>query len=220
MDLLEKKRCGMEFAITPKTKARAQKRRIRNESKWRTLRTISVVSLVIAVVSGATGIFFVPYENYVLGGVLGVLFSVCLVLSFVCRALISNMSSHWIDDRLNERIWVENGRLYHFIQMNFAGGLNYRTADERANLYIIDLGTVHNAKYDPKSGRIEFNAFGEGVFYDDYQAGVIRNRWRLEEDFVGIFYDYTDPSLYGYLKSIGVKFSEETIPFKIRDARI
>ena len=210
----------MEFAITPKTKARAQKRRIRNESKWRTLRTISVVSLVIAVVSGAAGIFFVPYENYMLAGVLGVLFSVCLVLSFVCRALISNMSSHWIDDRLNERIWVENGRLYHFIQMNFAGGLNYRTADERANLYIIDLGTVHNAKYDPKSGRIEFNAFGEGVFYDDYQAGVIRDRWRLEEDFVGIFYDYTDPSLYGYLKSIGVKFSEETIPFKIRDARI
>lgn len=220
MDLLEKKRCGMEFAITPKTKARAQKRRIRNESKWRTLRTISVVSLVIAVVSGVAGIFFVPYENYVLVGVLGVLFSVCLVLSFVCRALISNMSSHWINDRLNERIWVENGRLYHFIQMNFAGGLNYRTADERANLYIIDLGTVHNAKYDPKSGRIEFNAFGEGVFYDDYQAGVIRDRWRLEEDFVGIFYDYTDPSLYGYLKSIGVKFSEETIPFKIRDARI
>lgn len=210
----------MEFAITPKTKARAQKRRIRNESKWRTLRTISVVSLVIAVVSGVAGIFFVPYENYVLVGVLGVLFSVCLVLSFVCRALISNMSSHWINDRLNERIWVENGRLYHFIQMNFAGGLNYRTADERANLYIIDLGTVHNAKYDPKSGRIEFNAFGEGVFYDDYQAGVIRDRWRLEEDFVGIFYDYTDPSLYGYLKSIGVKFSEETIPFKIRDARI
>ena len=42
----------------------------------------------------------------------------------------------------------------------------------------------------------------------------------LKEDFVAIFYDYTEPSLYEYLKSIGVKFSEETIPFKIRDARI
>ena len=210
----------MEFTITPKTKARAKKRRIKNESKWVTLRIISIVSLVISLVSGIVGIFVIPYNNFTLAGVLGVLFAVCLVLFFVLRSLISNMSSHWIDDRLNERIWVEGGRLYQFIQMNFAGGLNYRTADERANLYIIDLDAIHNAKYDPKSGRIEFNAFGEGIFYNDYQAGVIRERWNLEEDFVGIFYDYTEPSLYEYLKSIGVKFSEETIPFKIRDARI
>ena len=210
----------MEFTITPKTKARAKKRRIKNESKWVTLRIISIVSLVISLVSGIVGIFVIPYNNFTLAGVLGVLFAVCLVLFFVLRSLISNMSSHWIDDRLNERIWVEGGRLYQFIQMNFAGGLNYRTADERANLYIIDLDTIHNAKYDPKSGRIEFNAFGEGIFYNDYQAGVIRERWNLEEDFVGIFYDYTEPSLYEYLKSIGVKFSEETIPFKIRDASI
>lgn len=210
----------MEFTITPKTKARAKKRRIKNESKWVTLRIISIVSLVISLVSGIVGIFVIPYNSFTLAGVLGVLFAVCLVLFFVLRSLISNMSSHWIDDRLNERIWVEGGRLYQFIQMNFAGGLNYRTADERANLYIIDLDTIHNAKYDPKSGRIEFNAFGEGIFYNDYQAGVIRERWNLEEDFVGIFYDYTEPSLYEYLKSIGVKFSEETIPFKIRDARI
>ena len=180
----------MEFTITSKTKAKAQKRRIKNESKW-----------VVA------GIFFVPYERYTLAGVLGVLFSVCLVLFFVCRSLISNMSSHWIEDRLNERIWVEDGRLYQLIQMNFAAGLNYRSADERANLYIMDLDTIHNAKYD-------------GIFYNDYQAGVIRERWDLKEDFVAIFYDYTEPSLYEYLKSAGVKFSEETIPFKIRDARI
>ena len=110
--------------------------------------------------------------------------------------------------------------MYHFIQMNFAAGMNYRTADERAVLYIIDLDTIHNAKYDPQSGRIEFNAFGEGIFYNDYQAGAIRERWNLEEDFVGIFYDYTEPSLYEYLKSIGVQFSQETIAFRIRDARI
>ena len=187
----------MEFTITSKTKAKAQKRRIKNESKWVTLRIISIVSLVISIVSGVAGIFFVPYERYTLAGVLGVLFSVCLVLFFVCRSLISNMSSHWIEDRLNERIWVEDGRLYQLIQMNFAAGLNYRSADERANLYIMDLDT-----------------------YNDYQAGVIRERWDLKEDFVAIFYDYTEPSLYEYLKSAGVKFSEETIPFKIRDARI
>ena len=210
----------LEFKITQASKTRARRRRIKGERKWRALRLLSIISLIISLISGTVGIFFVPYESYTLAGVLSVLFSVCLVLFFVCRSLITNMSSHWIDDRLNERIWVEDGRLYQFIQMNFAGGLNYRSADERANLYIMDLDTIHNAKYDPKSGRIEFNALGEGIFYNDYQTGVIRERWDLKEDFVAIFYDYTEPSLYEYLKSVGVTFSEETIPFKIRDARI
>ncbi len=199
---------------------RAKRRRIKGERKWRILRLLSIISLIISLTSGTVGILFIPSEKIELISILGILFSVCLVLFFICRSLIANMASHWIDDRLNERIWVEDGRLYQFIQMNFAGGLNYRSADERANLYIMDLDTIHNAKYDPKSGRIEFNALGEGIFYNDYQTGVIRERWDLKEDFVAIFYDYTEPSLYEYLKSIGVKFSEETIPFKIRDARI
>lgn len=199
---------------------RARRRRIKGERKWRILRLLSIISLIISLTSGTVGILFIPSEKIELISILGILFSVCLVLFFICRSLIANMASHWIDDRLNERIWVEDGRLYQFIQMNFAGGLNYRSADERANLYIMDLDTIHNAKYDPKSGRIEFNALGEGIFYNDYQTGVIRERWDLKEDFVAIFYDYTEPSLYEYLKSIGVKFSEETIPFKIRDARI
>ena len=199
---------------------RAKRRRIKGERKWRILRLLSIISLIISLTSGTVGILFIPSEKIELISILGILFSVCLVLFFICRSLIANMASHWIDDRLNERIWVEDGRLYQFIQMNFAGGLNYRSADERANLYIMDLDTIHNAKYDPKSGRIEFNALGEGIFYDDYPAGVIRDRWELKEDFVGIFYDYTEPSLYEYLKSVGVKFSEETIQFRIRDARI
>ena len=42
-----------------------------------------------ALVSGLTGIFFIPYERYTLAGVLGVLFSVCLVL-FFCLPVIDN----------------------------------------------------------------------------------------------------------------------------------
>lgn len=153
------------------------------------LRIISVVSVIISSVSGIIGIFIVPYERYTLAGVLGVLFSICLILFFICRALISNMSSHWIDDRLNERIWTESGKMYHFIQMNSAGGINY-------------------------------NAFGKGFFYSDYRTKSIKHQWNLKSGFVGIFYDYTEPSLYEYLKSVGVAFKEETIRFKIRDARI
>ena len=164
----------LEFTITQASKMRAKRRRIKGERKWRILRLLSIISLIISLTSGTVGILFIPSEKIELISILGILFSVCLVLFFICRSLIANMASHWIDDRLNERIWVEDGRLYQFIQMNFAGGLNYRSADERANLYIMDLDTIHNAKYDPKSGRIEFNALGEGIFYNDYQTGILR----------------------------------------------
>ena len=157
----------LEFTITQASKMRAKRRRIKGERKWRILRLLSIISLIISLTSGTVGILFIPSEKIELISILGILFSVCLVLFFICRSLIANMASHWIDDRLNERIWVEDGRLYQFIQMNFAGGLNYRSADERASLYIMDLDTIHNAKYDPKSGRIEFNALGEGIFYNE-----------------------------------------------------
>lgn len=49
------------------------------------------------------------------------------------------MASHWIDDRLNERIWIEDGMLYQFIQISFVAGLNNRHVDERATVYIMDL---------------------------------------------------------------------------------
>lgn len=210
----------MEFEITAKTKKKAKKRRIKNEKKWRVLRGASIISFYISIIAFVMGIFVIKYEQSTLGGICGVIFSVFLILFVVFKALIANMASHWIDDRLNERIWIEDGKLYHFIQIAFAAGLNSRHADERATVYIIDLQSIRNAKYDQKSGRIEFNATGTGIDYADYQTNRIEQQWELYSDFTGIFYDYTNPSLYEYLKSIGITFKEETIDFKIRDGRI
>ena len=210
----------MEFEITAKTKKKAKKRRIKNEKKWRVLRGASIISFYISIIAFVMDIFVIKYEQSTLGGICGVIFSVFLILFVVFKALIANMASHWIDDRLNERIWIEDGNLYHFIQIAFAAGLNSRHADERATVYIIDLQSIRNAKYDQKSGRIEFNATGTGIDYADYQTNRIEQQWELYSDFTGIFYDYTNPSLYEYLKSIGITFKEETIDFKIRDGRI
>lgn len=210
----------MEFEITAKTKKKAKKRRIKNEKKWIVLRGASIISFYISIIAFVMDIFVIKYEQSTLGGICGVIFSVFLILFVVFKALIANMASHWIDDRLNERIWIEDGKLYHFIQIAFAAGLNSRHADERATVYIIDLQSIRNAKYDQKSGRIEFNATGTGIDYADYQTNRIEQQWELYSDFTGIFYDYTNPSLYEYLKSIGITFKEETIDFKIRDGRI
>ena len=209
-----------EFEITNKTKKKAKRRRIKNEKKWIIMRTISVIAFVVAIVAFVYGIFVVGYENEDANFICAFTFSGCLILGVIMRALIANMASHWIDDRLNERIWIEDGYMYHFIQTSFAAGLNYRSADQRATLYIIDISSIKNAMYDPKSGRIEFNAIGKGIKYADYRTQKIERQWELKYDFTGIFYDYTDPGLYEYLKGIGIDFTLQTIDFKISDGRI
>ena len=72
-----------EFTITPESKAKAKKRRIKGERKWVLLRLLSIVSLVISLVSGTIGIFLVPHEQIALVDILGALFSVCLITFFV-----------------------------------------------------------------------------------------------------------------------------------------
>ena len=210
----------MEFEITGDLKRKAKKRRIKNEKKWIVMRIISIIAIIVSIVAFVVGIFVVEYENEAANIKCAMLFAIGLMVFISMRALIANMASHWIDDRLNERIWIENGYMYHFIQTSFAAGLNSRSADQRATVYMIDINSIRNAKYDPKSGRIEFNAIGRGVSYANYMTQEIERQWELSPQFTGIFYDYTNPGLYEYLKGIGVKFTLQTIDFKISDGRI
>lgn len=209
----------MELTITKKNKARAKKRRIKNEKKWIPLRVISVASLILTIFFLLIGVFAVSYGEYIKTGVCGVLFAVLLVIFVVTRSLLSNFTSHWITERLNERIWIENNVLSHFIQTSFAAGINSRNADEGGYLFKMDISSIHEAKVDEKSGRIEFKTDGDGFHYSDVVKGMIDNKWKLE-DFPAVFYDYTEPSLLRTLEERGVIFSKETLDFKIRDNRI
>lgn len=146
-------------------------------------------------------------------------FAIAFALSVTTRAVWMNLASHWIQDRLNERIWIEDGILYHFIQTAFAAGLNARFADSTARVYEYDLSTIRNAKYDPGSGRIEFNVDGKLVYYEDYYKKVIGHVNQINGKPAN-FYEYMEPSLYKYLEGKGVKFSLETLDFKIPDPHV
>ena len=94
----------MEFQITAMAKYKAKKIRMKYEKKWRVLRILSVISLSAAVVSFCIGIFGVPYEEYTISGICGVIFSITFIIFIMVRAILSNLTSHWITTRLNERI--------------------------------------------------------------------------------------------------------------------
>lgn len=209
----------MELDIKRSNKKKCKKNRIKKERKWVPFRIISNVSLVISIASLIIGIFFIEYENFTLTGIFGVCFAVFLIICVIVKSLLANLTSHWVDDRLNERIWIEDDILNHFVQTSFAAGINARHADERGYLFAIDISSIHEAKYDKDSKRIEFKANGHGYHYADVVKKSIDKDWLLKE-YNAVFYDYMEPCLYEVLKSKGIHFEIETLDFKIRDSRI
>lgn len=209
----------MEFELTSKQKRKARRRRQKYEPQWRLYKLLGNILLILAIVFFVVGIYFVEDNDYVLLSVFGVAFALTLVASVSVRALLTNLTSHWLQSRLNERLWVEDGHLFHFVQTPFAAGLNYRHADSRAYLFSMDIPTIREAKYDPQSGRVEFLVNGEGIHFSDIDKQQMDRQWSLN-GYRAIFYDCTNPSLVEYLKKYGVQFSETRIGFKIRDASL
>lgn len=209
----------VKFEITNKMKRKARKKRQRKEKKWLVFRVGTIVSTMICMLAFLIGIFKVSSNDYVKFDVLAIVFAVSLIVCVLLKALLKNLSSHWIQDRLNEKLWIENDILYHFVQTAFAAGWNVRHADSTARVYEYDLSTIRNPKYDPNSGRIEFNVDGKLVFYKNYDKGLIEYERQINGK-PTIFYEYMKPSLYAYLESKGVKFNLETLDFKIRDQHV
>lgn len=208
------------FEITNKTKNKARKRRVRYEKKWLILRIISYIAFSLSIYAFIKGIYFVPFEDHDLDLIYSIIFSVALIVGVFARALIYGFTRRWIKDRYNERIWVEDGKLYHFMQKPIGMGINKFRIDLSAYLFISDLYAITNARYDDKTGRMEIASRGEYIYYSDFLTQTVQDAGMLPEDFTDIYYDYTEPSLYESLKSAGVHFTVEPINFSIFDSRI
>lgn len=209
----------VKFEITNKMKHKARKRRQKKEKKWVIFRIGIILSALICLLSFIIGIFRVISTNYTMFDVLAIVFSVSLVIYVLLKSLLKNLSSHWIQDRLNEEIWVENGILYHLVQTAFAAGWNIRHTDSAARVYEYNLSTIKEPKFDPDSGRIEFMVDGKLLCYKNYNKKIVEYERQLKRKPV-VFYEYMKPSLYTYLETQGVKFDLKSLDFKIRDQHI
>lgn len=208
----------IKFEITKKTKKKARKRRQQYERKWLIFRVLKIILFIITILSFIFGVFNI-LNNLVMIDVCALAFAISLVGYVSVRQLMNNLSSHWIQDRLNKRIWVKDGILKHFVQKAVSAGWHFRRSDLRALIYEYDIATIKDAKYDHKSGRMEFVTDGKAIYYKDYLRETIKNERIFKEKLV-VFYDYMKPSLYTYLKEQGVEFKLETLDFKIRDKHV
>lgn len=197
----------MDFIITAKNKRKAQKRRIRKEEKWKGLRRFMWLSALVAIL---VPVIVIYDESLMMNFGVPMIGSVALVLSPCTYALLINLTSHWIQDRMNERLMIKNGVLYLCYQTNAGLGLNYGTTDSTGYTFAYTIDTIRNAKYDEKSGRIEFRSFGTGFYYSDIRRQIIGNQWPLENK-VAVFYDYYEPSLIDTLKAHGVQVEVTTL---------
>ncbi len=209
----------IELRISKKTKRKARRRRERGEKKWRVLRLVMLLSIAISILSFGIAIFWVPSDEYGMLFLLIAIFAVLLVGGFVIKGLLINFTSHWIQDRLNERMWIETDVVYHFVQIAFAAGLNCRNADASAYLYEYNIWSITDAKYDSKSGRIEFKADGKVTYYKNYYRKIVEKE-REYRAMPVVCYEYMTPSLYDYLVEQGIVFELTTLDFKVRDPHI
>lgn len=205
----------MTFEITGMAKKKACKRRLKRERKWLVLRIIGVISLIISIYALVLVVFNnndpIVFVNCTM------LFSTFIVVYIVIIALLHNLTSGCINERLNEHMWIEGDVLHHFWQVSFAAGLNYNNTDLTGMEYQLDLATVKDLKYDAKSGRIEFNVSGQLVLYDDFRKKHIERVHELDNsEYQHICYDYYNPCLIEVLKERGIPCTEMTLNFKIR----
>ena len=193
----------MNFNVTKKNKKKARKNRIRKEKKWIIPRFVTTVLYIVSIVSFCVGIFVISNKNYEKLQISGIIFVVTFIIAIILSAVVKNLASHWIQDRLNEKLWMDENALYHFQQVAFAAGLNSRNADSTGYTFAMPFSSIKNVKYDEKSRRIEFLADGTGYHYSDVRKQIVDREWPLN-GYEAIFYDYFEPSLIETLKSKGI----------------
>lgn len=200
----------MEFNITKKNKNKARKNRIRKERKWIIPRFVTTILYIVSIVSFCVGIFVVSNNEYEKLKIFGTVFVVTFIIAIILSTVVKNLASHWIQDRLNEKLWMDDNALFHFQQVAFAAGLNSRNADSTGYTFVIPFSSIRNAKFDEKSKRVEFLADGTGYHYSDVRKQIVDREWPLN-GYETIFYDYFEPSLIDTLRSKGINVEEREL---------
>ena len=193
----------MDFSVTKKNKKKARKNRIHKEKKWIIPRFVTTILYIVSIVSFCVGIFGISNDDYKKLELFGIIFVVSFIMAIVLGTVVKNLASHWIQDRLNEKLWMDENALYHFQQVAFAAGLNSRNADSTGYTFVLPFSSIRNVKYDEKSKRIEFLADGTGYHYSDVRKQIVDREWPLN-GYEAIFYDYFEPSLIDTLRSKGI----------------
>lgn len=193
----------MYFSVTEKNKKKARKIRIHKEKKWIIPRFVTTILYIVSIVSFCIGIFGISNDDYKKLELFGIIFVVSFIKAIMLGTVVKNLASHWIQDRLNEKLWMDENALYHFQQVAFAAGLNSRNADSTGYTFVLPFSSIKNVKYDEKSRRIEFLTDGTGYHYSDVSRKIVDREWPLNE-YEAIFYDYFEPSLIDTLKSKGI----------------
>ena len=97
---------------------------------------------IVSIFSLCVGIFLIYNNDYEKLEIFGIVFVVTFILAIILSAVVKNLASHWIQDRLNEKLWMDDNALYHFQQVAFAAGLNSRNADSTGYTFVMPRSSI------------------------------------------------------------------------------
>ena len=149
-------------------------------------------------------------------------FFILMPAGLLIRVFISHQAEIYYWKRPDERIWVTEGKLYHFFRKCISDRPVLREHHEvgvEAHQYIIDIDSIRNAKYDPRSKRIEFNANIRFIKYSNYVMNLVEGEYTLSDTYYHYLFDYTEPGLYQFLLRSGVQFENTRFEYFSGDVR-
>lgn len=126
---------------------------------------MTTILYIVSIVSFCVGIFVIPDNDYDKLKIFGIVFAVTFIIAIILSIVVKNLASHWIQDRLNEKLWMDENALYHFQQVAFAAGLNSRNADSTGYHY-------SDAKKQIIDREWPLNGY-EAIFYDYFEPSLI-----------------------------------------------
>ncbi len=215
---------SFSFSVNEKKKKKIYSREILHCKSYYSLNVISGVvflsGIAMIVWSGYKALndpFFTEAFSFITFGI------ILIVFAGLALYIQSVMHNRFMQERYFEEIWVDGGYLYHYLRkaiwMPKGRVIDRYEFPPDAYQFVIDIASIRNAKYDPKSRRMEFNGSIKCIYYDDYIQNSIQGEHSLSDTYFHYLYDFTEPSLYEYLTTCGVKFELCTIEFDITDKR-
>lgn len=207
-----------DFELTRKAKRKARQLRKKKERVWRKFRiSCRICTFTMLITAIISCIYFrrMEYMRFLA-------FAIPCFIAYVVWVSVwipyLGFASHWLQDRLDERLWAENGKINHVFRKMVVIEINGKKIGGGFVWFEYEIASIRKVKYDPASKRIELDARGTFKYFledlDNPEA-----QWDIDGP-SEVFYDCSSPSFAEFLRSCGIPFEETTFNFKIKDTSL
>ena len=122
----------------------------------------------------------------------GIIFIPLVLLGFFIHIFKVNYGSRFIDNRIDESLYIEDDVLKYVFR------IKYHSSVEQREVISIDLNKISHIEYNEKSKGVKFFGSLDDCYYMNYERKEQGRKSNIDEF---VIFDYFDPKLLETLKS-------------------